>query len=193
VGLRERKKTQVRERIVEAALALFERQGFAETTIDEIAAAAEVSRRTIFRYFASKEDLVFLGQAAENRQIVALIQQTPRGTDPVAALLSGTRALFARIPDSSAQMVRSQRLIERTPALRAHKQRLLQEVRDILIRGLVSSRTPKREALRLELLASVYLAALDVVSTAWLKSGGKGSLEDGLVLVEEVLTRGFRS
>jgi AcrR family transcriptional regulator len=58
-GLRERKKRQTRETIIRTALELFDRQGFAATTIPEIAEAANVSPRTVSTYFQAKEDLVF--------------------------------------------------------------------------------------------------------------------------------------
>ena len=59
VPLRERKRTQTRSRIVEAAVALFTERGFEATTADDIAAAAECSRSTLFRYFGTKEDILF--------------------------------------------------------------------------------------------------------------------------------------
>jgi AcrR family transcriptional regulator len=58
-GLRERKKQKTRETIVDVALELFCKQGYEQTTIAEIADAAEVSPRTIFAYFPSKEDILF--------------------------------------------------------------------------------------------------------------------------------------
>jgi AcrR family transcriptional regulator len=57
--LRDRKKARVRATIIEAATALFARQGYDDTTVEEVAAAAEVSPATIFRYFGSKEDLIY--------------------------------------------------------------------------------------------------------------------------------------
>ena len=58
-GLRERKRARTREVIARAALDLFDRQGFAETTIPQIAAAADVSPRTVSGYFPHKEELAF--------------------------------------------------------------------------------------------------------------------------------------
>ena len=62
-GLRERKKQATRIAIRDAAMALFDEHGFAQTTFDRIAEAADVSRATVFTYFPTKEEIVF-GDAA---------------------------------------------------------------------------------------------------------------------------------
>src|ERR1700687_5164382 len=61
-GLRQRKQQQTRERLTRMAMALFLERGFEATTLDDIAAAADISRRSFFHYFASKEDVVFAWQ-----------------------------------------------------------------------------------------------------------------------------------
>ena len=58
-GLRARKRQETRERLTRAAMALFLERGFEATTLDDIAAAADISRRSFFHYFDSKEDVVF--------------------------------------------------------------------------------------------------------------------------------------
>ena len=61
-GLRERKKRAAREAIAAAALGLFARRGYDAVTVAEVAAAADVSEKTVFNYFPTKEDLAFAGR-----------------------------------------------------------------------------------------------------------------------------------
>ncbi|PZG21518.1 TetR/AcrR family transcriptional regulator [Nonomuraea aridisoli] len=86
VGLRERKKQRTRQALIEAALRLFSEKGFEETTLAEIAAAADVSTRTFFSYFASKEDVVFHDSAERLDRAVAVLAGRQPG-DTVAGLL----------------------------------------------------------------------------------------------------------
>ncbi|MEV5324181.1 TetR/AcrR family transcriptional regulator [Nonomuraea fastidiosa] len=85
-GLRERKKQRTRQALIQAALRLFEEKGYEETTLAEIAAEAEVSTRTFFSYFASKEDVLFFdSQQRLDRAMTRLAAKTPDQT--VADLL----------------------------------------------------------------------------------------------------------
>ena len=85
-GLRERKKARTREAIIDAALDLFGRKGFDATTIEDIAAAADVSPRTFFRYFDSKVDLVMAHNEAHGDKIAPLIAARPASEGPLEAL-----------------------------------------------------------------------------------------------------------
>ena len=85
-GLRERKKAKTRASLREHALRLFRDQGYTATTVEQIAAAAEVSPSTFFRYFPTKEDLV-LQDDMDTRLIEALEQQPP-DLGAVAAICS---------------------------------------------------------------------------------------------------------
>ncbi|HEX4812761.1 MAG TPA: helix-turn-helix domain-containing protein [Nonomuraea sp.] len=86
-GLRERKKQRTRRALIEAALRLFEEKGYAETTLAEIAAEAEVSTRTFFSYFGSKEDLVFYDGPERLARAQALVAGRRPGERPTALLL----------------------------------------------------------------------------------------------------------
>jgi AcrR family transcriptional regulator len=79
-GLRERKKQQTRETIERVALELFAERGFDETTIADIAEAADVSPRTIFSYFESKEDILFCQESTQFERLEQVLEQRPAGT-----------------------------------------------------------------------------------------------------------------
>ncbi|MEV4113629.1 helix-turn-helix domain-containing protein [Nonomuraea sp. NPDC049695] len=86
VGLRERKKQRTRRALVEAALRLFDEKGYEETTLAEIAAAADVSTRTFFSYFASKEDVVFYDSEGRMERAVAALADRGPGESPADVL-----------------------------------------------------------------------------------------------------------
>ncbi|MET8869125.1 helix-turn-helix domain-containing protein [Nonomuraea sp. NPDC004580] len=85
-GLRERKKQRTRQALIQAAMRLFEEKGFEETTLAEIAAEADVSTRTFFSYFASKEDVLFYDAGARLEGALARLSARRPG-DTVADLL----------------------------------------------------------------------------------------------------------
>src|SRR3954451_6679588 len=88
-GLRERKKARTRAAIREHALRLFRENGYQRTTVEQIAAAAEVSPSTFFRYFPTKEDLVL--QDDMDTRIVEAFERQPPGLGPVAAVRGAIR------------------------------------------------------------------------------------------------------
>jgi len=94
-GLRERKKARTRADLQRHALRLFRANGYAATTVDEIAAAAEVSRATFFRYFPSKEDLVRYDDV--DPVMEAAFAAQPVGTPLFVALRGALRDTFAQL------------------------------------------------------------------------------------------------
>src|ERR1700751_1593509 len=92
LGLRERKKQQTRETIARAAPRLFADQGYDETTLAEIAEAADVAPRTIFAYFESKEDILLCEEGNFLARLKQMLDGRPAGTttvDAIRELLSG--------------------------------------------------------------------------------------------------------
>src|SRR5687767_14810234 len=100
-SLRERKRARTRAALIGAAAELFDRKGYAETTVAEIAAAADVSTRTFFGYFASKEELLFPDSAGRVRRVLDTIAARDPADRPVDVLL---RAL-QRVTEVDADMV----------------------------------------------------------------------------------------
>jgi AcrR family transcriptional regulator len=89
-GLRARKKRQTRAAIAAAAMDLFQSRGFDAVTIADIAAAADVSRKTVFNYFPAKEDLVFVAGHERRAALVSAIRERPPGTSLVAPFRAAT-------------------------------------------------------------------------------------------------------
>ncbi len=85
-GLRERKKAMTRQALEAEALRLFAEQGFEHTTVDEIVAACDVSRRTFFRYFASKEEVLAHEKTMEAEEIYDLLASRPPDEHPLQSL-----------------------------------------------------------------------------------------------------------
>ncbi|TDC84145.1 TetR family transcriptional regulator [Actinomadura sp. 7K507] len=85
-GRRERKKQRTREALVDAAFALFAEKGFDSTTVEEIADAVDVSSRTFFRYFASKEDVALTFQEEQTRAVMVALAERPADEPIMTAL-----------------------------------------------------------------------------------------------------------
>lgn len=85
VGLRERKKLEIRERIAHAAFWLFHARGFDNVTVAEVAAEAETSVQTVFNYFPTKEDLLLNGRRINEGMFLSAIADRPRGMSVIEA------------------------------------------------------------------------------------------------------------
>jgi AcrR family transcriptional regulator len=117
-GLRERKKARTRASLREHALRLFREQGYQATTVEQIAAAAEVSPSTFFRYFPTKEDVV-LQDDMDTRLMAAFEQQSP-GLGPIAAVRAAVRQMFDSYTGADLDLLReSTRLSMTVPEIRA--------------------------------------------------------------------------
>jgi AcrR family transcriptional regulator len=123
-GLRERKKWHTRAMLIDTAIALCVRQGFEHTTVEQIAAAADVSPRTFSRYFATKEDVILALTAALVKAIAAQLPRQPRELSELGALraahLDMIRATAAAPPRglTAERMITTARIVASSPALR---------------------------------------------------------------------------
>jgi AcrR family transcriptional regulator len=124
-GLRERKKRRTRDALLHTALDLFTTQGYEETTVDEIVDAVEVSQRTFFRYFASKEDAAFAIQEMVESRFLAELRQRPAEEAPFEALRGAVLCAWNSIGEAIEEIItvelhmRTYRMIESTPSLLA--------------------------------------------------------------------------
>ncbi|HVC78080.1 MAG TPA: TetR family transcriptional regulator [Candidatus Micrarchaeaceae archaeon] len=138
-GLRERKRLKTKAAIQTEALRLFLKKGFDETTIEEIAAAAEISPSTFFNYFPSKEEVVF--QDELDPLILAAFDAQPQGTHPIRAIRTAMKVVFRNLTTEQDKVMRERiALMSSTPSLRAA---MLVQFADLVgqIAALVASRS----------------------------------------------------
>lgn len=182
-GLRERRRRRTMNAIIDAALALFEEKGYDAVSVEEIAAAAEVSPRTFYRYFPAKEDVLVLDPETDEAIREALAEDHPDETD--VDLISRTliAALTARRPERAR---RGYHLIQDTPAFQARIYQLVWHDQEGIVQALLA-RNATREAGRsiptqdAELRARIAtIAVSDAVRmgvSAWIQAGQPGPVD----------------
>lgn len=160
-GLRERKRRDTHHRIAQAAIKLFQSLGYEATTMDAIAETAEVSRRSLFHYFASKEDVAFASQELFLTAVVEEMRRQPKEWSwPALIEYAMERSI---IEAASPENIAINELVRRTPSLQARYQlkyvHMEQAIAGVLIErsdGDVASRK------RAELLAAVFTAGFRI-------------------------------
>jgi AcrR family transcriptional regulator len=169
-SLRERRRRRTADAIVAGALRLFDERGFDQTTIEQIAEAAEISRRTFFRYFADKEELFF----AEDEQLLDVIRETLDGApadEPTLDLARrATRALAARSVAEPERRLARERLIAATPALLARRMAKNLRWEQAIAERLVARGASEPEAL---LLPKLALACFQAAYEQWVRDPGQ--------------------
>ncbi|MFF5234800.1 TetR family transcriptional regulator [Dactylosporangium sp. NPDC000521] len=170
MSLADRKRQLVRDELTEAALRLLAIQGFEETTIDQMAAAAGVSRRTFFRYFQSKEDVIIERLSDLGRRLTATLAARPAPEPPAAALQHTLRTFtdtFREHPEKSRRLTK---IMVTTPPLLA---RYLE--RQVTWRAALSTELATRIGTdpttdpRPAVLVAVAFAAFDTALMRWVE------------------------
>src|SRR4051794_12553386 len=136
-GLRERKKQRTRDALTDAAYALFGEKGFEATTVEEIAGAVDISPRTFFRYFGSKEDLALAPLNQQLAAVLVALAGRPADESAITALRRATVDVAEACETGGggfdeARFASMQALLAVSPALRAacteHSAALLDEL-----------------------------------------------------------------
>ena len=190
VGLRERKKQKTRESIQRTALRLFEKQGYEQTTIEQIAAAAEISPSTFFNYFPTKEDVVLFD--TYDPMTIQMFLERPKDEPLNVSLrkvLENLAATFAR--DERMILARGRFFLE-VPELRA---RLWDEAErsQLLLLQLLAERSGRRpDDYELRVTARIVTAALLEASKEWMRSNGRTGLVELTNRALDVVESGAR-
>jgi len=171
VGLRERKRQRTRAAIQAAALRLFAHQGYDATTCEQIAAAAEVSPATFFRYFPTKEDVVLADEYDELMRV--LLHDRPPGESPVVAVRRSLAAGLEAIYPADVETIRERlRLVLSVPALRARRYDQLRDMETLLAGELAGRMGATADDLEVRVVARAIAATATVAVEEWAEHGG---------------------
>ncbi|HEX2195561.1 MAG TPA: TetR family transcriptional regulator [Actinomycetota bacterium] len=177
--LRDDKKAQTRSALRAAALRLFRRQGFDGTTVDEIAAEAGVSRTTFFRYYPTKEAVVFDRGREIGEVFRQWIAERPRRENPLEAFEGALLALAREArkdPELARESLAMEELFRRNPALRRRQTELTQEQVALIAQALADRDGGPVDAEH-RLAAAIGLVVSQDVRDLWHQSGGTADVE----------------
>ena len=184
-GLRERKKQLTRETIARVALRLFAERGYSETTLADIAEAANVSPRTIFAYFESKEEILFCDEPRFLAELKRRLDERPPGTTTVDAIRDFVSSLE---PDSADAKLRKS-IIKASPALqmkmRARDAELEPMLAESIARDLDADPGDIRPLLVAASIAAAFKSLSDRLDPA--RTDTTLSHEEGLATIDQVL------
>jgi AcrR family transcriptional regulator len=191
VGLRERKKRQTRRLLQSTAMALFADRGFGQVTIDEIAAACDLSRTTVFRYFPTKEDLVVGTEPERLAELRVAFEQRPREEPVFDSVRHAVVAIAGRYELDRGQLLAAHELVTANSSLLARALEIHTAWVD-LFAGLIASRTGGGDPdLRDRVLAVAVMAAMRVAIQEWLTPGHTGELARMIAEALDLLGEGF--
>jgi AcrR family transcriptional regulator len=184
-GLRERRKALTAAELEAAAYRLFGERGFDNVTVDDIAVEADVSRRTFFRYFASKEDVLLADHFVQLARLREAMDARPDDEPIVTALRNSVLSLTSDFEERKEKVVIRARLMRDTPSLQA-RSLVHQQLWENAMQEMVADRLgvdPVKD-LRPGVVAAAALAAMRVAFTIWLTAGCDG---DVIALTTEAL------
>jgi AcrR family transcriptional regulator len=184
-GLRERRRRRTMNAIIDAALALFEEKGYDAVSVEEIAAAAEVSPRTFYRYFQVKEDVLVFDPETDAAARAALAEDHPGETDVDFVARTLIAALMVRQPERAR---RGYHLIQTTPALQARIYQLVWRDQEGIVQALLARGTTRRSAsgrgtpardaeLRARVVNAAVSDAIRIGVGAWVQAGQRGPVD----------------
>ncbi|MER6994366.1 TetR family transcriptional regulator [Streptomyces sp. NPDC000410] len=183
LGLRERKKLRTRIAIRRATYRLIAERGYEATTIEQIAAAAEVSPSTVFRYFPTKEDIVLTDEYDPVMEQV--LRARPADEPPLESLrVIMTAAVAERLAREPEEMERRTRLMAEVPAVRARMTETLAETSLLLARPIAERAGRDPDDLEVRVFTAAVMGAVREAMLYWAERGRK---DDLVALVDRTL------
>jgi AcrR family transcriptional regulator len=183
LGLRQRKKQKTHETIIRVALELFAEQGYERTTIAEIAEAAEISPRTIFAYFPSKEDIVFYDLSELHERLAVALRDRPESATALDVLREFIVASLT--PDETHKLRRC--VVATDEALQRSKRARFAPLERLLVEAIAEDLRAGPEDIRPQIVAASLIAAFTAVHDPEAELQPY-SQEQALAVIDDVLS-----
>ncbi|MGW0466566.1 TetR family transcriptional regulator [Streptomyces sp. NPDC003027] len=174
---------KMRRELAAAAMELFATKGYEATTVDEIAAAAGVARRTFFRHFRSKEEAIFPDHDDTLVRAEAVLNAAPPHEHPLDTVCRGIKEVMKMYAGSPAVSVERYRLTREVPTLREREIASVARYERLFTRYLLGHFDERDhhdgndDPLLAEVAASAVVTAHNHVLRRWLRAGGQGDVE----------------
>jgi AcrR family transcriptional regulator len=183
-GLRERKKQQTRDRIARVALELFAEKGYEQTTLAEIAEGADVSTRTIFAYYESKEHILFCDEPSLSERLEQALEQRPEGVTTIDAVRDFLKGLGA--PDETVRL--RKKIVASDESLRLAERARFARVEDAFAKAIARDLDAKPGDIRPPIVAASMTAAFTRARDRLEGETGEPiSPEQAMAILDEVL------
>ncbi|WP_327683733.1 TetR family transcriptional regulator [Kitasatospora sp. NBC_00458] len=164
----------MREALVAAAFELFLERGFEQTTIDDIVSLAGVGRRSFFRYFPAKEDVVFPDHERSLAEMTEFLESGTGDEDPVRRASDAARLVLRMYAEQPSFSVQRYRLTRKVPGLRAYELSVVWRYEHTLAHYLRGRFGDSPDGpLRADVIAAAVVAAHNHALRTWLRSGGE--------------------
>lgn len=161
-GLRERKKQRTRETIAREAHKLFVQRGYHATTLPEIAEAADVSTRTIFAYFPSKEDILFSDFAETKDGLARALAERPEGTDALETVREFI--LSSHVAERSELDSQLHHCVTSDPELRSHLRARIAQLEEVIAPAIAHDLAAPEDDIRPEVVAASLTAVFNLLA-----------------------------
>lgn len=176
-GLREKKKEQTREQLVIAALRLFTERGYEETSVDDIVDIVNVSKRTFFRYFQSKDDVLVAWVDNFVDKVCIVLESRPSDENPMLALERAFVIAVDLYESQRSLTIALERIIALTPAILGQKLVKLDRCAEIISKVLAKRmQVNAQRDFAPAILARCGVGILEAAVDRWRALGNKGSL-----------------
>ncbi|MFI8529227.1 TetR family transcriptional regulator [Streptomyces aquilus] len=170
-------KPPMRDALVAAAFQLFLERGYEQTTVDDIVALAGVGRRSFFRYFPSKEDVVFPDHERCLADVTEFLAAGDDADDPVLRVCEAVRLVLRMYTENPTFSVQRYRLTKKVPGLRAYELSVVWRYERAFAEYLRRRLAGRRDgSLRADVIAAAVAAAHNNALRSWLRSDGKGDV-----------------